>query len=349
MTKKRPWTKLKKRLVAGWEKISQPGRLLLVNTSGSQYNCSMGQGNLLDKTWRGKKDGGGIVAIRTAADAFGAVKDRAREVTNQQLGTGALTKSFSGTTLFELGNNLPHRNSNRDMSKGKVGLIIIVTSCYLLGNRDKNTIRKAVNHFKELATEKETVRLIAIVTILLQKWYLIPLSYWIVNSTRILGDSTAAVLPVVVVDNVLKLGYSVYTIVVEPISFLSYQIAGAGGGLLVIFGSGVLQWRKIVLNPVAKGNPFFFYNLYREKLLLIRGVTIILYSVSAALELILRFFLIITSAAVRGESIWRSFKEKVLIPKSKLDSSRRPLHICSVILPFVYVFKPRLHLKLKRL
>jgi hypothetical protein len=105
----------------------------------------------------------------------------------------------------------------------------------------KNTIRKSIN--KELDTEKETVRLIrllvTIVTILLSKWYLIPLSY--VNSTRILGESTAAVLPVVVVDNMLKLGYIVYTIVVEPISFLSYRITGAGGGLLVIFGSGVLQ------------------------------------------------------------------------------------------------------------
>lgn len=150
-------------------------------------------------------------------------------------------------------------NFNHDMSicysyttKGKIDLIIIVTSCYILiiylaigKEKIKNTISKAVNHFKELATEKETVRLIrllvAIVTILLQKWYLIPLSYWVVNSTRILGESTAAVLPVVVVDNMLKLGYIVYTIVVEPISFLSYQIAGAGGGLLVIFGSGVLQ------------------------------------------------------------------------------------------------------------
>lgn len=41
--------------------------------------------------------GGGTVAIRTAADAFGAVKDRAGEViekTNRQLATGTLTKSF---------------------------------------------------------------------------------------------------------------------------------------------------------------------------------------------------------------------------------------------------------------
>ena len=148
-------------------------------------------------------------------------------------------------------------NFKRDISicyrtKGEIGRIIIVTSCYILiiylaiGKEEiKNTIRKSITHFKELATEKETVRLIRLlvtrVTILLSKWYLIPLSYWIVNSTRILGESTAAVLPVVVVDNMLKLGYIVYTIVVEPISFLSYRIAGAGGGLLVIFGSGVLQ------------------------------------------------------------------------------------------------------------
>ena len=80
-------------------------------------------------------------------------------------------------------------------------------------------------------------------------------------------------LPVVVVDNMLKLGYIVYFIVVKPISFLSNQIAGAGGGFLVIIRSGVLQSQKLVLNPVAKGNPFFFYNLYRAKSLLEKGLS----------------------------------------------------------------------------
>jgi hypothetical protein len=170
-------------------------------------------------------------------------------------------------------------------TKAKIGLIIIVTSCYIFiiylaigKEKFKNTIRKVVNRFKELATEKETVwltrLLVAIVTTALPKFYLISLSYWIVNSTCILGESAAAVLPVVVVDNVLKLGYIIYTIVMEPISFLSYQIVGAGGGLLMVIGSEVLQIQKLVLNPVAKGNPFFFYNLYRTKFLLIRGVAI---------------------------------------------------------------------------
>ncbi len=45
-------------------------------------------------------------AIKTVANAFGAVKDRAGgviEKTNQQLETRSPTKSFSGTALFELG------------------------------------------------------------------------------------------------------------------------------------------------------------------------------------------------------------------------------------------------------
>lgn len=70
------------------------------------------QGNLLDNFAKldGEKKialgGGSFVAIKTAANAFGAIKDCAGEViekTNQQLGAGTLTKSFSGTTLFELG------------------------------------------------------------------------------------------------------------------------------------------------------------------------------------------------------------------------------------------------------
>jgi hypothetical protein len=50
--------------------------------------------------------GGGLVAINTAANAFGAIKDCTGgviEKTNPQLEAGTLTKSFSGTTLFELG------------------------------------------------------------------------------------------------------------------------------------------------------------------------------------------------------------------------------------------------------
>ena len=60
--------------------------------------------------------GGGLVAIKTAANAFGAIKDCAGfvghprptrggviEKTNQQLEAGTLTKSFSGTTLFKIG------------------------------------------------------------------------------------------------------------------------------------------------------------------------------------------------------------------------------------------------------
>ena len=256
-------------------------------------------------------------------------------------------------------------NLNHDMyrRKAKIGLIIVVTSCYIfiiyltIGKEKlKNTVRKLVTCFKELAAwgreEKETVRLIrllvAIVTTVLPKWYIIPLSYWIVNSTRVLGESVAAVLPVVVVDNMLKLGYIVYTIIVEPISFFTYQIAGAGGGLVMIIGSGVLQLQKLVLNPVTKGNPFFFYNLYRAKLLLIRGIAIIVYSVSAALESILKIFLIIyivISAARgsrRGEPLWQSFKEKVIKPKSLEaknwilveDPYLRCKRICLVILPF---------------
>lgn len=245
-------------------------------------------------------------------------------------------------------------------TKGRIGLLIIVTSCYILifclaiGKENiKNTVRKAVDRFKEIASEKETVRLIrlliAIVTTLLPKWYLIPLSYWVVNGTRIVGEFTAAVLPVVVVDNMLKLGYIVYTIVVEPLYFLCYQITVAGGGLFAVFGGGVSQLRKVVLNPVARGNPFFFYNLYRTKLLLIKGVAIIVYSVCAAIESILKvfliFFVIINAArgSVRGESIWQSFKENVLIPKSREakdwilveDPYLRCKRICLVILPFV--------------
>ena len=69
------------------------------------------RGNILENfkrlDWENKTalGGGGYAAIKTVANVLGEVKDRAGEViekTNQQLETGTLTKSFSGTTLFEL-------------------------------------------------------------------------------------------------------------------------------------------------------------------------------------------------------------------------------------------------------
>ena len=245
-------------------------------------------------------------------------------------------------------------------TKGKIGLIIVVAACsgfifyYVVGKEKlKNTGRKVVNHFKELATEKEAVRvirlLVAIVTTLLSKWYLAPMSLWIVRGTQTLGESIAAVLPVVVVDTMLKLGYIVYTVIVEPFSFLSSQVAGVGGGMVVIIGSRLLQLQRFILNFIAKGNPLIFYDLYRVKLLFIRGIATIVYCVSAALESILRLFLLLfivvntARTSRRGESFWQLFIEKIVKPKHLQakswilveDPSLRCKRVLLVILPFV--------------
>ena len=76
-----------------------------VNTAVQWAQGLEDQGNLLDNFAKldGERKmalgGGGFVAIKTAANAFGTIKDCAGKVienTNQP-------KSFSGTTLFELG------------------------------------------------------------------------------------------------------------------------------------------------------------------------------------------------------------------------------------------------------
>ena len=263
-----------------------------------------------------------------------------------------------------LAHDLNHGMTICYRTKGKIGLIIVVTACscfifyFVVGKEKlKNTSRKVVNHFKEVATEKEAVRvirlLVAVITTLLSKWYLAPMSFWIVRGTHTLGESIAAVLPVVVVDTMLKLGYIVYTVIVGPFSFLSYffssQVAGVGGGMVVIIGGRTLQLQRFILNFIAKGSPLTFYDLYRVKLLFIRGVATIVYCVSAALESILRLFLLLfivvntARTSRRGESFWQSFIEKVVKPKSLQakswilveDPSLRCKRVLLVILPFV--------------
>ena len=108
--------------------------------------------------------------------------------------------------------------------------------------------------------------------------------FWIVRGTHTLGESIAAVLPVVVVATMLTLGYIVYIFIVGPFSFLSSQVAGVGGGMVVIIGGRTLQLQRFILNFIAKDNPLIFYDLYRVKLLFIRRIVIIVYCVSAALE-----------------------------------------------------------------
>jgi hypothetical protein len=83
-----------------------------INTTVQWAQDLEDKGSLLDnftRLYREKKTalgGGGYAAIKTVANAFGAVKNCAEEAiekTNQQLEAGTLTKTPSGTTLFGLG------------------------------------------------------------------------------------------------------------------------------------------------------------------------------------------------------------------------------------------------------
>ena len=125
----------------------------------------------------------------------------------------------------------------------------------------------------------------------------------------------------------LKLKYIVYTVIVGPFSFLNSQVAGVGGRMVVIIGGRTLQIQRFILNFIAKSNPLIFYDLYRVKLLFIRGVATIVYCVSAALESILRlfllFFIVVNTARTsrREESFWQLFVEKVVKENSIMLSS----------------------------